>query len=215
MGYMPPINAGKATMLQAVLSAIPTFAISAFELPISLCKGIQSSLTRFWWDSSDGQRKTCWVSWEQLTKPKALGGLGFRDIVLFNQALLAKIAWRLITNPECLLAWVLLGKYCTMASFFSVSKGSSSQGWKAIIWGRDLLLNHFGRSIGNGESTRVWQDPWILSAPSVKPFRHVQESDHDLMVSDILSRETKECYITLLEERLPELLQHICYGIFV
>lgn len=43
-------TAGKATMLQAVLSSVPTFAMS-------LCKKIQSALTRFWWDSSDGKKK--------------------------------------------------------------------------------------------------------------------------------------------------------------
>lgn len=56
--------AGKATMLQAVLSPIPNHAMSCFELPVSLCKRIQSVLTRFWWDSKEGEKKVCWVSWQ-------------------------------------------------------------------------------------------------------------------------------------------------------
>ncbi|XP_048604798.1 uncharacterized protein LOC125582248 [Brassica napus] len=159
-------TAGKATMLQAVLSSVPTFAMS-------LC------------------------------------GLGFRDIILFNQALLAKIAWRLIRKPDCLLARVLLGKYCHKSSFLKVNHGSSSHGWKGILWGRDLPLNHLGKSIGNGESTRVWQDPWIPSAPSPTPYGPIQEKDQDLMVSDLLTRETKEWNALLINERLPELLHHI------
>lgn len=43
-------KAGKLTMLKVVLSAIPTYTMSCFELPVSLCKRIQSALTRFWWD---------------------------------------------------------------------------------------------------------------------------------------------------------------------
>jgi hypothetical protein len=35
-----------------------------------------------------GERKTAWVSWEEMTKPKFIGGLGFRE--LFNLALLAR-----------------------------------------------------------------------------------------------------------------------------
>lgn len=79
-------------MLQAVLSAIPTFAMTCFEIPISLCKRIQSVLTRFWWDSEHGVNKIAWVAWDTLTLPKGLGGLGFRDIQAFNLALLGKIA---------------------------------------------------------------------------------------------------------------------------
>lgn len=64
-------RAGKLTMLKAVLTAIPTFSMSCFELPVSLCKRIQSVLTRFWWDDPKGKRKISWVAWDRITKPKA------------------------------------------------------------------------------------------------------------------------------------------------
>lgn len=97
-------GAGKHVLLKAVLTAIPAYAMSCFMLPASLCKQIQSLLTRFWWDSKHNVRKMCWVAWSRLTLPKNLGGLGFRDITCYNQALLAKIAWRLIREPHSLLA---------------------------------------------------------------------------------------------------------------
>lgn len=204
------LMAGKATMLQAVLSAIPTFAMTCFELPVSLCKHIQSILTRFFWDSKEGERKICWVSWDTLTLPKKLGGLGFRDIQAFNQALLGKISWRLITKPDCLLSRILIGKYCTSASFLTVTAASSSShGWKGILKGRGLLLNHLGKAIGDGEATSVWKDAWLDPHSDLKPYGPVLEQHQDLLVSDLLARETKEWNKAKINNLLPEVADYI------
>ncbi|XP_022575814.1 uncharacterized protein LOC111215880 [Brassica napus] len=183
-------KAGKLTMMKAVLQAIPTYTMSCFELPISLCKRIQSVLTRFWWDGGDNKRKMSWVAWKKLTRSKAEGGLGFRDIQLFNQALLAKISWRIITTPDCLLARVLKGKYCHRKNFLEVEQPSTcSHGWKGILLGRDLLRDNIGKAIGNGATTRVWKDAWVSLKDQSKPFGPIQEKDLDLRVSDLLTKE--------------------------
>ncbi|XP_048615729.1 uncharacterized protein LOC125588433 [Brassica napus] len=203
-------TAGKAVMIQSVLSVITSFSMTCFDLPVSLCKRIQSVLTRFWWDSKDGVRKICWVSWEKLTQPKDLERLGFRDIQAFNHALLAKIGWRLLTNPDYLLAKVLLGKYCHKTSFLKTQPTSSiSHGWRGILWGRDLLLNHLGKAVGNGESTSVWTDSWIQPETKLKPIGPVFLLDRDLMVSDLLTRETREWNTDLVEKLMPELKEHV------
>lgn len=65
-------RAGKLTMFKSVLSAIPTYAISCFLLSVGLCKRIQSTLTRFWWDNRDEKKKEnmlCCV--EQTDKTKS------------------------------------------------------------------------------------------------------------------------------------------------
>lgn len=50
----------KLTMLKSVLSAIPSYAMTCFLLPMSLCKRNQSALTRFWWDADENTKKMCW-----------------------------------------------------------------------------------------------------------------------------------------------------------
>lgn len=89
----------------------------------------------FWWGHSSDERKVHWISWDKLTSPKYHGGLGFRDMNCFNQALLARQAWRLLTIPESLYARVLKAKYypngmLTDTSFPQVSSPS----WKGIVW---------------------------------------------------------------------------------
>lgn len=122
------------------LSAIPNHAMQCFKLPLSLCKRIQSALTRFWWDSNTGVRKMSWISWETMTKSKEQGGLGFRDIECFNDALLAKLGWRILESPSCLLARVLKGKYFHDQDFLQVQTPAvCSHGWREILIGKDLI----------------------------------------------------------------------------
>jgi hypothetical protein len=51
------------------------------------------------------------MSWEKMIRPKSHGGIGFRGLWVFNKALLARQAWRLIQNPEILCARLLMAKY--------------------------------------------------------------------------------------------------------
>ena len=65
----------------------------------------------FYWDYLKGKRKVHWWAWDTLLQPKDKGGSGFRDFHLFNQALLARQAWRLILKPDNLCAQVLKARY--------------------------------------------------------------------------------------------------------
>ncbi|XP_013594630.1 uncharacterized mitochondrial protein AtMg00310-like [Brassica napus] len=123
---------------------------------MSLCKQLQSILTRFWWDASPEAKNICWVSWQTLTKPKNSGGLGFREIAQFNDALLAKLSWRVLKDPSSLLARTLLGKYCVHTSFLEVQPPScASHGWRGLLVERDLLTRGLGWALGSGEDVGV------------------------------------------------------------
>ena len=46
-----------------------------------------------------------------MCKPKALGGMGFKDLEKFNEAMLAKQLWRLLTDHTSLFYKVFRAKY--------------------------------------------------------------------------------------------------------
>ncbi|KAG7541952.1 Endonuclease/exonuclease/phosphatase superfamily [Arabidopsis thaliana x Arabidopsis arenosa] len=202
--------AGKLVMLKAVLAAMPTYTMSCFQLPQSLCKRIQSALTRFWWDTSMEKKKMCWVSWKNLTKSRGEGGLGFRDIQSFNDALLAKISWRILTKPSCLLARILLGKYCHSTSFLaSQPPANTSHGWRGICAGKDLLKKQLGRVIGNGKQTSLWYDPWLSTTSPITPMGPPQEDTQDLKVAYLISSTSLDWDREKIQQTIPELEKQI------
>ena len=82
--------AGREVRLKSVAQAILAFSMSCFKLPKKVCKGLRSCMARYWWSSSLDRRSLHWTDWDTLTSPKVKGGMGFRDLQLFNLALLGK-----------------------------------------------------------------------------------------------------------------------------
>jgi hypothetical protein len=84
----PMSRAGKEALLKAVIQAIPTFIMSCFQIPVSTCDSLRRAIADHCWGFEEGRKKMHWRSWEWMCTPKALGGMGFRDLGLFNQAML-------------------------------------------------------------------------------------------------------------------------------
>ena len=86
-------QAGREVLLKSVIQAIPTYSMGCFKIPIGLRNEIEALIKNFWWGQRGDRRKIHWVKWEELTKSKTIGGMGFLDLALFNDSLLAKQAW--------------------------------------------------------------------------------------------------------------------------
>jgi hypothetical protein len=107
-------KAGKDILIKAIAQAIPIFAMSCFDLT-----------------------KT---SWETMTKSKKEGGLEFRDLYVFNLAMLARQAWSMLTNLESSCARVLKAKYFPNSTILDVTTMSGiSHTWRSILKGVELV----------------------------------------------------------------------------
>ncbi|KAL5735902.1 hypothetical protein ACOSQ2_030690 [Xanthoceras sorbifolium] len=177
---------GKEVLIKAVAQAIPTFTMSIFQLPSVLCNELCSMIMGFWWGASDGHKKISWVARDKLCSPKICGGLGFKDLSLFNQALLGKQAWRIAMNKDSLVSRVLKAKYFRQEDFLSVSlKQGSSHLWRSLVWGRSLLFKGLRWRVGNGKVIMAFQDPWIPRASTFRPFSIAPVED--FMVASLIS----------------------------
>jgi hypothetical protein len=117
---------------------------------------------RYWWSNQDKDNKIHWISWERLTRPKGEGGLGFRDIHLFNMAMLAKQGWRLVHNTESLCARVLRAKYYPEGNVLKARPAPNmSYTWRSILKGIEVLKAGMIWRVGDGSSINIWQDPWL------------------------------------------------------
>lgn len=193
---------GKEILLKSICLVLPIYVMSCFRLPKDTCAKLRSAMIKFWWSTGNNRKKIAWVSWQKLCKSKKQGGLGFKDLEKFNQALLAKQAARVFNNPESLLAQVLKQRYFKNNSFLECGLGSRpSFAWRSILHGRELLQQGLMTKIGNGVGTKVWWDRWILDgAPRVPEYREGSVVDLTLTVEDLIDHNSRVWDKALVEE---------------
>lgn len=105
-------------------------------------------------------------------------GLGFRDLEAFNDAMLGKQFWRLINNQSSLPFRILKAKYFPSTEISQDELGNKpSYIWRSIWGARWVVKLGLRVVVGDGLSTRVWDDPWIPRGASFKVVTTCREGD--------------------------------------
>ncbi|KAH7575758.1 hypothetical protein JRO89_XS02G0210300 [Xanthoceras sorbifolium] len=89
---------GKEILVKAVIQSIPTYAVSLFKFPSMLIRELHALSAHFLWGSGGSQSKIHRHSEDMICCSKDYGGLGFQDLELFDQTLLAKQCLGVIHN---------------------------------------------------------------------------------------------------------------------
>uniref|UniRef100_A0A2N9E653 Reverse transcriptase domain-containing protein n=2 Tax=Fagus sylvatica TaxID=28930 RepID=A0A2N9E653_FAGSY len=149
-------QAGREVLIKSVAQAIPTYAMSCFRLPSHLIQEIEVMIRRFWWGQDGDRGKMHWLPWNTLCKSKINGGLGLRELGMFNEALLAKQVWRLMHNTSSLFYKVFKAKYFPHCSVMDAQPNTrSSFAWKSILGAKHLIRKGLIWRVGTGSKVRT------------------------------------------------------------
>ncbi|OVA03254.1 Reverse transcriptase zinc-binding domain [Macleaya cordata] len=83
-----------------MLGSMSVFFMSCYKLPKAITHKLLCFQRDFWWNHSETDSKMVFLAWSHICKPKDMGGLGFKDPEKVNNAFLAKVAWRFLTNKD-------------------------------------------------------------------------------------------------------------------
>ncbi|KAH9672066.1 reverse transcriptase domain-containing protein [Citrus sinensis] len=207
--------AGKEILLKTVALALPNYAMSIYLLPKELCRELEGLMNSFWWRNNHSSGKGInWVKWEYLCNPKGCGGLGFKQLHLFNIAMLGRQMWKLLTCPESLMARILKARYYPRTSVVRASLGHNpSYVWRSILAAKEVVVQGSRVQVGSGHSISIGKDPWLpdlqdgcvstnlneeLAAAPVSSLMmpHQRVWDYDV-VSDIFNLRDKELILKI------------------
>lgn len=102
------------------------------------------------------------MKWQELCKPKNQGGMGFKDLALFNDALLVKQTWHLLHDTQSLFYQVFKAKFFHNSLVMEAKNPvGASYAWKSIIKEREVIKRGALWHIFLGNSVQVWGDNWL------------------------------------------------------
>lgn len=186
---------GRLTLLNASLSATPTYFLSFFKAPDWVIKKMDRIRRSFFWAGSAIK-----VSWRVVCSPRNVGGLGVRDLRSFNYALLAKWWWIRASCPESRIARVLQTKYgARNGVLFGVDRRNFNisafyRGLRAV---KNLAWFGLFFSFGCGRSVSFWGDRWCGNAPLNVIFPALASKTPNASISVRASRRGNRWWIRL------------------
>jgi len=127
----------------------------------------------FLWGDLGDKFKYHLVSWSKVCSPITEGGLGIRNLRIFNKALLGKWLWCYVHEREAWWKSVVDAKYSIDWAGWRSLAPPRSHGvglWKNIRKGWSLFCKHTSLILGNGSRTRFWDDVWCGELPLKEPF---------------------------------------------
>lgn len=153
--------AGRLQLLRIVIFGLFNFWASVFMLPKGCIDNIESLCARFLWAGNIEKKGIAKVAWTTVFLPKKEGGLGIRNLTVWNIVLGLKFIWLLLSAADSL--WVDWHKSIHLDGnwFWSILPATTdSWAWKRLLKLRPVALQFCNTVLGNGMNTSFWLDVW-------------------------------------------------------
>ncbi|GKB98576.1 hypothetical protein Tco_0984713 [Tanacetum coccineum] len=144
-----------------------------FLLLKTVINDINRIMKNFLWNQSDDSKGKAKVAWKAVCKPKNQGGLGLKDLTIWNNTLLVKHLWNIANKKDTLwVKWVSTVKLKGVSIWVVQKEECDSWGWKNLLAIRDLIISHVLYKIGNCKDTFMWYDNCSGLGPLIYNISH-------------------------------------------
>lgn len=155
-------RAGRIVLVKTTTAPIAEYYMQCHTLPNKVCDVVDKMVRDFIWDSIDEKKKMHMVSWNKITLPKELGGLGLFSMKHRNQAILAKLCWRLANEEEVHWVKMLTAKFLAPNRITEEGrKLPCSRIWAAYKKGGPVYVKVLRWAVKKGNSMKMWMDFWL------------------------------------------------------
>nr|GEW49915.1 hypothetical protein [Tanacetum cinerariifolium] len=158
---------------------------------LEVIKEINKVLKSLLWSHGDISKGKAKVAWLNIYRPKTMGGLGIKDLEVWNKCMIMKHLWNITTDKNTLwVKWVNIVKL-KGRSIWAINKDvGDSWRWKNILKMRDEARNFIVMKIGNGVKASVIYDNWsgdgILQSFITNMDLYNARRIEDIVIKDIV-----------------------------
>lgn len=149
--------AGRVQLIKSVIHGMLMHSMLIYSWPVSLIKEMECWMRNFIWSGDISIRKLVTVSWANVCKPFAEGGLGLRSLSKINEASDMKLCWDMLHSDE---NWSLVLRSRVLRKDRVIKHHISSSIWNGIKDKYSEILFNSSWLLGNGDNINFWLDHW-------------------------------------------------------
>lgn len=153
---------GRLQLIRSVLESLQLYWMMVFTIQSSVVQDLERLFRDFLWAHGNSSKGKARVAWDEVCRPKKMGGLGIKRLASWNRTLLVSHIWDILRRRKSLwVSWLYLHRLRS-SNFWTVPViYSSNWFWRRLLALCEQVRPSFFHVIGNGEITNAWEDNWL------------------------------------------------------